>query len=565
MVKQGSSGGDGPPGPSGERGPQGPQGMNGEAGQKGPNVRLIKTCSQNIVHRQDNLLMNELRQRDTCVLSFQGPAGKDGLPGHPGQRGEPGFQGKTGPPGPSGVIGPQGKSGETGPMGERGHPGSAGPSGEHGLPGAAGKEGTKGHLGPQGKEGKAGQKGAKGTRGYEGLIGKTGPVGPQGHPGKTGPQGLRGIPGPAGEQGLNGPPGQTGPPGPMGPPGIAGLKGDPGRKGEKGHGGLIGLIGPPGEFGEKGDRGLPGNQGVLGGKGDEVRNKMGTYTHKHTHTFTGPIGPRGDTGPAGPPGPPVRCLSHPPIQTHTKLFNEDSLPSDQAQGKDMEEVFASLTSMKTDVQGLRMPLGTFDSPACTCKELWMCHPDYKDGEYWIDPNQGCHRDAFKVFCNFTAEGETCIDPDKQFQLVKLAAWSKEKPGTWYSKYKKGTQFAYADVDGNPVHIVQLNFLKLLSATARQTFTYLCQNSAGWYDSASRSYSHALRFRGSGGEELTHDNSLFIQPIHDGCQIRMGQGRTVLELDSQQSELFPLMDVAVSDFGNTKQKFGFELGRVCFNG
>lgn len=66
----------------------------------------------------------------------QGPAGKDGLPGHPGQRGETvselalkshvfflfgissvtvlfcvgisqGFQGKTGPPGPPGVVGPQ--------------------------------------------------------------------------------------------------------------------------------------------------------------------------------------------------------------------------------------------------------------------------------------------------------------------------------------------------------------------------------------------------------------------------------------------------------------------------
>lgn len=72
---------------------------------------------------------------DLCI--FQGPAGKDGLPGHPGQRGETvsklvwlfcswsvfhqiscwqfflflcdkqGFQGKTGPPGPPGVVGPQ--------------------------------------------------------------------------------------------------------------------------------------------------------------------------------------------------------------------------------------------------------------------------------------------------------------------------------------------------------------------------------------------------------------------------------------------------------------------------
>lgn len=42
---------------------------------------------------------------------------------------------------------------------------------------------------------------------------------------------------------------------------------------------------------------------------------------------------------------------------------------------------------------------------------------YVLGEYWIDPNQGCSGDSFKVYCNFTAGGETCIYPDKKSEGV----------------------------------------------------------------------------------------------------------------------------------------------------
>jgi len=40
------------------------------------------------------------------------------------------------------------------------------------------------------------------------------------------------------------------------------------------------------------------------------------------------------------------------------------------------------------------------------------------GHYWIDPNMGCIGDAFKVYCNFTAGGETCIFPDKKSSGVR---------------------------------------------------------------------------------------------------------------------------------------------------
>uniref|UniRef100_A0A668AYK6 Collagen, type V, alpha 3a n=1 Tax=Myripristis murdjan TaxID=586833 RepID=A0A668AYK6_9TELE len=592
-------------GPAGLQGMPGPPGEKGESGHVGLMVSTAGILPMCPLHQGEDGEAGDPGPAGETGVGAKGEVGEKGDAGPPGAAGPPGVRGLPGEDGAKGNIGPIGFPGDAGPPGEpgingvdggpgakgdNGEAGKAGPPGASGEPGPSGPPGRRGHLGAAGKEGKQGLKGSKGATGAEGLVGKTGPVGPQGQPGRPGPEGLRGIPGPAGEQGLNGPPGQSGPPGPIGPPGLPGLKGDPGIKGDKGHGGLIGLIGPPGEQGEKGDRGLPGTDGTQGPKGDVVRNYI-TRIVLSSPVLQGAAGLRGDTGPAGPPGPPgpPGTMIQPfPIREGRKKRRrhseqgggsaphrdedmeveiEDFLQGDQPleDAEGMEEVFASLTSMKTEVELMRKPLGTFESPARTCKELMMVQPDYKDGDYWIDPNQGCHRDSIKVYCNFTADGETCLYPDKRIEMVKLAAWNKEKPGSWYSQYRKGKQFSYSDRDGNPVHVVQLTFLKLLSATAKQSFTYTCQNSAGWFDSSSRSYQHALRFRGSNDEELTQAKSPFIHPLHDGCQFRKGQERTVLEIDSPSAELLPIIDVASSDFGNSNQKFGFQVGRVCFNG
>ena len=32
------------------------------------------------------------------------------------------------------------------------------------------------------------------------------------------------------------------------------------------------------------------------------------------------------------------------------------------------------------------------------------------GYYYIDPNEGCAKDAIYAYCSFTAGGETCISP-----------------------------------------------------------------------------------------------------------------------------------------------------------
>lgn len=62
---------------------------------------------------------------------------------------------------------------------------------------------------------------------------------------------------------------------------------------------------------------------------------------------------------------------------YTEEFFQGDQPLEDVEG--MEEVFATLSSMKNDVERMRKPLGTFGSPARTCKELMMVQPDYKDG------------------------------------------------------------------------------------------------------------------------------------------------------------------------------------------
>uniref|UniRef100_A0A8C1QR13 Fibrillar collagen NC1 domain-containing protein n=1 Tax=Cyprinus carpio TaxID=7962 RepID=A0A8C1QR13_CYPCA len=566
---KGDKGEGGPPGPTGSQGPPGQPGSPGLDGEPGP-------------RGQQGMYGPKGDEGPRGFKGATGPPGLQGMPGPPGEKGESGHvgamvrcafhkllgeDGEAGNPGNVGETGPPGDKGEVGEKGDTGPPGAAGPPGIRGTPGSDGPKGHPGPLGfpgdmgPSGEPGANGIDGGPGAKGDNGEPGKAGPPGASGEPGPPGPPGRRGFAGPEGPMGKTGPVGPQGHPGNPGPEGFRGIPGSAVSLSiyVTGHVGLIGLIGPPGEMGEKGDRGLPGNQGVQGPKGDG-----------------GVGGPPGPTGPPGLPGLSVSChfisilyffllclwISHLTAEGLESMADESL---DEPEG--MEEVFASLNSMKTEVELMRKPLGTFESPARTCKELMLCHPEYKDGEYWIDPNQGCHRDSIKVFCNFTAEGETCLHPDKRFEMVKLAAWNKEKPGSWYSQYRKGKQVLFPSnvflSSFNSLTVnMHLTFLKLLSATATQTFTYSCQNSVGWYDVASHSHQFAIRFRGSNDEEMTQAKSPFITALYDGCQ---GQERTVLQIDSPRSELLPVIDVAVSDFGNNNQKFGFHVGPVCFNG
>lgn len=231
----------------------------------------------------------------------------------------------------------------------------------------------------------------------------------------------------------------------------------------------------------------------------------------------------------------------------------------------MEEIFGSLNSLKLEIEQMKRPLGTQDNPARTCKDLQLCHPDFPDGEYWVDPNQGCSRDSFKVYCNFTAGGATCVFPDKKSEGARITSWPKENPGSWFSEFKRGKLLSYVDAEGNPVGVVQMTFLRLLSASANQNITYNCYQSVAWQDATTGSYDKAMRFLGSNDEEMSYDNSPYIHALVDGCATRKGYQKTVLEIDTPKVEQVPIVDIMFNDFGEAAQKFGFEVGPACFLG
>ncbi len=125
------------------------------------------------------------------------------------------------------------------------------------------------------------------------------------------------------------------------------------------------------------------------------------------------------------------------------------------------EVDATLKSLNNQMENIRSPDGTKKSPARTCRDLKLCHPDWKSGEYasalikyreyvleitfglsageyWIDPNQGCTVDAMKVFCNMET-GETCVYP-KPANIPRKSWWTSkgaERKHVWFGEAMNG--------------------------------------------------------------------------------------------------------------------------------
>uniref|UniRef100_I3MP55 Collagen type V alpha 3 chain n=1 Tax=Ictidomys tridecemlineatus TaxID=43179 RepID=I3MP55_ICTTR len=526
----------GPKGEVGEKGDSGPSGAAGPPGKKGPPGED---------GAKGNPVSGEGGRGQGPLKSWPRSAGGwgDGPHDPPGEKGDPGDVG--GPP-PLTAPGPSGRMGREGQEGEKGSKVSAGPGGSRPRPPRPGHESQVEARRPAPSDSPGlclAPCPFQGEPGPDGPPGRTGPVGARGPPGRAGPDGLPGIPGPvvsavetrAGAGWAL--PGGLHPPwnhqswGSLTPVGRGHVH--PGFWQEEPTSVLFhpqgepGLLGPPGLMGPPGPLGSPGPVGSLGHPGPP--GVFVGWGHQGDFFLQGSLGPRGDRGPPGPPGPPVSSPG------------SKGCASDLWGGQGLEGIQERMWHLN----------GALEDPGLSPTREQTRH-------------LRCEEVDARGKCVATTGG--CYSDPPTVSQVKLASWSKEKPGNWYSTFRRGKKFSYVDADGSPVNVVQLTFLKLLSAVARQSFTYSCQNSVAWLDEAAGDHGRSLRFLGTNGEELSFNQTTAasIRVPHDGCRLRKGQAKTLLELSSSRAGFLPLWDVSALDFGQTNQKFGFELGPVCFS-
>lgn len=99
-------------------------------------------------------------------------------------------------------------------------------------------------------------------------------------------------------------------------------------------------------------------------------------------------GPPGNAGPPGPPGPPGPGID---MSAFAGLGQTEKSPdplrymrADEASSSLRQhdvEVDSTLKSLNNQIENLRSPDGSQKNPARTCRDLKLCHPEWKSGKY----------------------------------------------------------------------------------------------------------------------------------------------------------------------------------------
>lgn len=97
-------------------------------------------------------------------------------------------------------------------------------------------------------------------------------------------------------------------------------------------------------------------------------------------------------------------------------------------------VVKAYEQLKASFERLRKPNGEKGNPGKTCRDIAAAYPEFKSGEYWIDPNEGDSRDAILVYCDMERKA-SCVLPRPEKTPV-VAHFGKEHE-IWIGEVKGG--------------------------------------------------------------------------------------------------------------------------------
>jgi len=217
----------------------------------------------------------------------------------------------------------------------------------------------------------------------------------------------------------------------------------------------------------------------------------------------------------------------------------------------------------------KKPIGTYEFPAKTCRDLKMNYPSVQDGYYFIDPNRGSNEDAFAVHCRYTGTtSETCVLPSMESFSKKKWVRGQEDVFTWFMEELN----AETGKIKYPSSRSQFAHLRMEHTNAHQNMTYHCKNSHAHKDSHGQerpgdAHETFVKVMSNDDLEMTTRTSkaFHLKVVSDGCSTKDNKWhKTVFDMKPKDMQHLPIVDIAVYDVADESEEFGLDVGPVCFN-
>jgi collagen type II alpha len=219
-------------------------------------------------------------------------------------------------------------------------------------------------------------------------------------------------------------------------------------------------------------------------------------------------------------------------------------------------VIRAYKKLKASFQEFSLPDGGKSTPAKTCRDLSLAHPEKSTGDYWIDPNGADPKDSILVHCDMDTKS-TCVQSKPELS-PEFSLASKEKE-MWLGEKPDGAYNINYKADSN-----QMSFLQLLSGQAEQTITFHCRNTIA-YKNPRGAARKSISLMSWNDLEIKHRGKSRYTVLKDDCKDKSDNwAESVFKISSEKPTRLPIVDVKVKDFGSPNQMFKIEVGKVCFS-